>query len=106
MVYSFINDSIGWRRSVFKASYGQHQEVYRGRLQIYAQSDWNYFGPAGSFRYTGSAESGKFPITVKKLSGHVDNSAFPSIEVNIDLTLTILAGNEGPVPVIMEFGFV
>jgi hypothetical protein len=49
---------------------------------------------------------GKFPVVVKKLTGQVDNSAYPSIEVNIDLTLTIPEDNKGPVPVIMEFGFV
>ncbi len=49
---------------------------------------------------------GKFPVIVKKLSGHADNTACPSIEVNIDLTLTTPAMAEAPVPVIMEFGFV
>jgi hypothetical protein len=45
------------------------------------------------------------PAITKKIIGHVDNSAYPSITVNIDLTLTTPA-NAGPVPVIMEFGFV
>lgn len=49
---------------------------------------------------------GKIPVIVKKLSGHVDNSSCPAIEVNIDLTLSTPAGAKGPVPVIMEFGFV
>jgi hypothetical protein len=48
---------------------------------------------------------GKIPVIVKKLSGHVDNSECPSMVVNIDLTLTIPARVEAPVPVIMEFGF-
>ncbi len=42
----------------------------------------------------------------KKLMGHVDNSSYRSITVNIDLTLTTPASAKGPVPVIMEFGFV
>jgi hypothetical protein len=42
----------------------------------------------------------------KKLIGHVDNSAYPSITVNIDLTVTTPANIAGPVPVIMEFAFV
>jgi hypothetical protein len=45
-------------------------------------------------------------VIVKKLVGHVDNSAYPAISVDIDLTLTTPAGGPGPVPVIMEFGFV
>lgn len=45
------------------------------------------------------------PVITKKLSGHVDNSSYPLIKVNIDLTLTIPADSKKPVPVIMEFGF-
>ena len=49
--------------------------------------------------------SNHVPAITKKLIGHVDNSSYPSISVNIDLTLSTPA-NAGPVPVIMEFGFV
>jgi len=42
----------------------------------------------------------------KKLIGHVDNSSYSSISVNIDLTLSTPANAKGPVPVIMEFSFV
>ncbi len=48
---------------------------------------------------------GDVPVITKKLLGHVDNSAYPSITVNIGLTLTTPANASGPVPVIMEFGF-
>jgi hypothetical protein len=48
---------------------------------------------------------GNIPVITKKLSGHVDNSSCPSINVNIDLTLTTPDEPAGPVPVIMEFGF-
>jgi hypothetical protein len=46
------------------------------------------------------------PAITKKLVGHVDNSAYPAISVNIDLTLTTPANASGPVPVITEFSFV
>jgi hypothetical protein len=49
--------------------------------------------------------NGDVPIIVKKLIGHVDNSAYPAITVNIEMTLTTPAAARGPVPVIMEFGF-
>ncbi|WP_315823612.1 hypothetical protein [Paraflavitalea speifideaquila] len=49
---------------------------------------------------------GSFPVIVKKLLGHVDNSGYPSLNVAIQLTLTTPANAVGPVPVIMEFGFV
>jgi hypothetical protein len=48
---------------------------------------------------------GKILVVTKKLLGHVDNSSYPQITVNIDLTLVTPANAKGPVPVIMEFGF-
>jgi hypothetical protein len=42
--------------------------------------------------------------TTKKLIGHVDNSSYPLIHVDIQLTLTTPAKATGPVPVMMEFG--
>jgi hypothetical protein len=49
---------------------------------------------------------GTFPIKIKKLVGHVDNASFPSISVNIDLTLTTPAKIDKPIPVIIEFGWI
>jgi hypothetical protein len=48
---------------------------------------------------------GELPVVTKKLLGHVDNSSYPLISVNIDLTLTTPANATGPVPVMMEFSF-
>ncbi|VTR94695.1 Uncharacterized protein OS=Fibrisoma limi BUZ 3 GN=BN8_04114 PE=4 SV=1 [Gemmata massiliana] len=48
---------------------------------------------------------GDVPVVAKKLVGHVDNSSYPLITVDIQLTLTTPADAKGPVPVIMEFGF-
>jgi hypothetical protein len=44
------------------------------------------------------------PVITKKLVGHVDNSAYPAIQVDIQLTLSTPAKAIGPVPVMMEFG--
>ncbi len=44
------------------------------------------------------------PIVTKKLVGHVDNSSYPLISVDIQLSLSTPANAAGPVPVIMEFG--
>jgi hypothetical protein len=46
-----------------------------------------------------------FPAFTKRLVGHVDNSMYPPIAVDIQLTLTVPAAAAGPVPVMMEFGF-
>jgi hypothetical protein len=48
---------------------------------------------------------GDVPVITKRLVGHVDNSAYPPIKVDIQLTLTTPARTTGPVPVMMEFGF-
>jgi hypothetical protein len=47
---------------------------------------------------------GSVPVITKKLVGHVDNSSYPAISVDIQLTLSTPANAAGPVPVIMEFG--
>src|SRR4051812_41047335 len=45
-------------------------------------------------------------MITKQLVGHVDNSAYPMINVDIQLTLSTPEKASGPVPVMMEFGFV
>ena len=50
--------------------------------------------------------NGTYPVSVKKLSGHVDNSIYPSVKVDIQLTVTTPANATAAVPVIMEFGFI
>ena len=54
---------------------------------------------------TTNEKNGEVPVIVKNLVGHVDNSAYPQITVDIQLTLTTPANANGPVPVMMEFGF-
>ena len=63
--------------------------------------------PAVKWENTGTTneKNGDVPIVEKKLLGHVDNSSYPAIVVDIQLTLTTPANATGPVPVIMEFGF-
>src|SRR4029453_8516482 len=55
---------------------------------------------------TAQEKNGDFPVVIRKLVGHVDNSSYPGIKVDIDLTLATPAQAPGPVPVMMEFGFV
>ena len=44
------------------------------------------------------------PVIAKKLTGHIDNSEFPLIDVNISMVLVTPANAKGPVPVLMMFG--
>ncbi|MFN7925984.1 MAG: hypothetical protein U0Q16_38155 [Bryobacteraceae bacterium] len=48
---------------------------------------------------------GEVEATVKKLIGHVDNSAYPKVTVDIQLTLSTPAKATAAVPVIMELTF-
>ena len=47
---------------------------------------------------------GRTPVIAKQLVGHVDNSAYPLIPVDISMTLVVPANAKGPVPVLMMFG--
>ena len=49
--------------------------------------------------------NGEFPIITKSLVGHVDNSSYPAIKVDIELTLSTPANATGSVPVMMSYGF-
>lgn len=46
---------------------------------------------------------GRTPVIAKTLVGHVDNSAYPAIDVNIHMTLVTPVDAKGPVPVLMMF---
>lgn len=48
---------------------------------------------------------GRTPAIVRQFIGHVDNSEYPLIEVDINMTVTIPTNVKGPVPVLMMFGF-
>ena len=47
---------------------------------------------------------GWMPVIAKKLIGHVDNSEYPYVDVNISMVLVTPANAKGPVPVLMMFG--
>ncbi len=44
------------------------------------------------------------PVISKKLIGHVDNSSYPAINVNIKMVVVTPANATGPVPLLMMFG--
>jgi GH35 family endo-1,4-beta-xylanase len=50
--------------------------------------------------------NGDIPVIVRQLVGHVDNTSFPSVKVDIQLTIGTPANTKQRVPVVMEFGFV
>ena len=52
---------------------------------------------------TTDSKAGVFPVVEKQLVGHVDNSAWPSITVDIEMTLVTPRNAKGPVPVMIMF---
>jgi hypothetical protein len=87
---------------------------HKRRPEIVEDFDREIYGrvPANTPKVTWEVTSiihekiGDIPVITKKLVGHVDNSSYPLDTVNIQLTLSTPANATGPVPVIMQFGFV
>jgi len=49
---------------------------------------------------------GNYPVRVKQLAGIVDNSTYPSVNVEIKMTLTTPLNISAPVPVIIELSWI
>ncbi len=54
---------------------------------------------------TSEGKVGSYPVVGKQLAGHVDNSSYPDIKVDIQLILVTPADAKKPVPVMIMFGF-
>ena len=54
---------------------------------------------------TKPGDAGGIATVTKTLVGHVDNSAYPQISVNIQANFTVPASVKKPVPTMIEFGF-
>ena len=52
---------------------------------------------------TSDSKAGVFSVVQKQLIGHVDNSAYPSINVDLEMTLVTPGNAKGPVPVMIMF---
>lgn len=64
--------------------------------------------PKVNWEITGTIDTviGGIAAVTKNLLGHVDNSGYPQIKVDIQLSLTTPKNSSKAVPVIMEFGFI
>jgi len=62
--------------------------------------------PKVTWTVTNTVEAmvGTYPVVGKQLVGHVDNSSYPAISVDIQMTLVTPADVKTPVPVMMMFG--
>lgn len=74
------------------------REIYGRVPRITPRVKWEVISTTREVKYDA-------PVITKQIVGHVDNSSYPRITVNITVILTTPANATGPVPVIMEFGF-
>lgn len=74
--------------------------------EIYGRMPANVPGVKWELISTVNETNGTIPVIIKKLVGQVDNSSYPAVKVDIDLTLTTPANVKSAVPVIMELSFV
>ena len=89
------------------------REWTRRRAEIVEDFDREMYGRAPAttptvkweVASTATETIGGVPMITKQLVGHVDNSSYPLVTVDIQLTLATPANASGPVPVIVEFGF-
>jgi hypothetical protein len=73
------------------------REIYGRVPKDMPKVKWEVTGTAGG-------TNGDVPVVTKRLVGHVDNSAYPQVSVDIQLTLTTPANAAGPVPVMLLLG--
>ncbi len=84
------------------------------RAEIVEDFDREMYGrmpkvtPKVNWEVTSTTNEEKYgvPVITKQLIGHVDNSSYPAVTVNIQLALTTPANAKEAVPVVMEFGFI
>lgn len=50
--------------------------------------------------------NGTYPVRIKNLAGHADNSGYPAVNVNIEMTLVTPLNISAPVPVIIELSWI
>jgi hypothetical protein len=71
--------------------------------EIYGRVPKNVPKVKWEVRSTTNEMNGDVTVITKELAGHVDNSSYPEIAIDIKVSLSTPANAKGPVPVIMEF---
>jgi hypothetical protein len=72
--------------------------------EVYGRLPKNIPGVKWTVKITDRELVGWTPVIAKQLTGHVDNSAYPLIDVDINMMLVVPTNVKGPVPVLMMFG--
>jgi len=71
--------------------------------EVYGRIPPNTPGVTWTVKVTDREFVGFIPVIAKQINGHLDNAAYPLIDVNIRMTLVLPANAKGPVPVLMMF---
>ncbi len=72
--------------------------------EIYGRVPKNVPKVKWEVKNTTEGKNGDVDIVTKQLVGHVDNSSYPQVTVDIQTTLTLPKNAPGPVPVMILFG--
>ncbi len=72
--------------------------------EVYGRVPKNVPGVTWTVKLTDREVFNRVPVIVKQLVGHVDNSSYPAINVDIEMMLVLPTNVKGPVPVLMMFG--
>jgi hypothetical protein len=86
-----------WRQRRAEIVEGLEREVYGRVPASVPKVTWEVLVDEREF-------VGFMPVIAKRLVGHVDNSAYPLISVDIAMTVVVPANARGPVPLLMMFG--
>lgn len=108
--YKSLPDPLMFNDGTIVKTTGQWE---RRKLEIFEDFDREIYGrvpekiPAVCWGIVNEEDTveGGYPVTRKKLVGHADNSEYPAITVDIQMTLTTPKKVTIPVPVIIEFGW-
>lgn len=73
------------------------REIYGKLPKKIPQVNW-------TIKITDKELVGRTPVIAKQLIGHVDNSEYPLINVDINMLLVVPTNVKGPVPVLIMFG--
>ena len=92
------SSDIWWKQRRPELVQGLEQEMY-GRLPE------NIPGVTWTEKITDMEYVGRTPVIAKQLIGHVDNSSYPLVNVDIKMVVVLPVNVKGPVPVLIMFGF-
>jgi len=93
-----VRNTKDWKRRRVEIVRDFDSEVY-GRVPKHTP------GVTWTVTKTTHEKNGDYAVVTKDLVGHVDNSSYPAVNVDIQLSVSTPEGAKGPVPVMMEFGF-